>query len=144
MQGEESYQSHWSALSFAGGRRERLSRKVVRVPGPGSMRVGRWIGRLGVVPLPAIEVGLRLNARVVRRHVARLEELGWVHRTVGAWGQGSIAWLTQPGLAAVGLGGLRAVRAKPSPQLTSHGALVSWSAARAERRGQEWRSGREL
>jgi hypothetical protein len=108
------------------------------------MRVARWIGRLGVVPLPAVEVGLGLDARVVRRHVARLEQVSWLHRTVGIWGKGSVTWLTQSGLSAVGLGGLRAVRANPSPRQTSHGGLVSWSAAEAERRGQEWRSGREL
>ena len=56
------------------------------LPGPGTMRVGRFIGRLGVVSLPAVGVGLDLDQRVVRRHVARLEA----------------AWLA--GTGAVGLG----------------------------------------
>ena len=42
--------------------------------GPGSIRVGRFIGRLGVVPMPAVERGLGLTDRVVRRHVAKLEK----------------------------------------------------------------------
>jgi DNA-binding MarR family transcriptional regulator len=42
--------------------------------------VGRFIGRLGVVSLPAIEAGLDLDQRVVRRHVARLEAAGWLVR----------------------------------------------------------------
>jgi hypothetical protein len=43
--------------------------------GPGSMRVGQFIGRLGVVGLPAVAMGLGLAERVVRRHVARLDSL---------------------------------------------------------------------
>ena len=46
--------------------------------GPGSIRVGRFIGRLGVVPMPAIERGLGLVDRVVRKHVAKLEKIGLV------------------------------------------------------------------
>src|SRR5450631_3786725 len=45
-------------------------------PGPGTLRVGRFIGRLGVVSIPAVEVGLDLDQRVVRRHVAKLEAAG--------------------------------------------------------------------
>jgi hypothetical protein len=50
------------------------------VPGPGTLRVGRFIGRLGVVSLPAVEAGLDLDQRVVRRHVAKLErrQAGWL------------------------------------------------------------------
>jgi hypothetical protein len=121
-----------------------LTEKREPVPGPGSIRVARWIGRLGVVSLPAVEVGLSLEARVVRRHAARLEQAGWLRRAAGAWGKGSIAWLTQPGLVAIGLGGLRPVRASQSARVTAHGVLVAWSAARAERRGLKWQSAREL
>jgi hypothetical protein len=83
---------------------------------------------------------------VVRRHVARLQEVGWLGRAAGIWGEGSVVWLTEPGLGAVGLGGLTPVRASraPSPTLTAHGVQVAWSAARAERRGRDWRSSREL
>jgi hypothetical protein len=42
-----------------------------------TLRVGRFIGRLGVVSLPAVEAGLDLDQRVVRRHVAKLEAAGW-------------------------------------------------------------------
>jgi hypothetical protein len=98
------------------------------------------------VSLPAVEVALGLEARVVRRHVARLEAVGWLGRATGIWGQGSVVWLTAPGLSGVGLGGLEPVRASsaPSATLTAHGVLVAWSAARAERRGRVWRSSREL
>lgn len=92
------------------------------------------------------EVALSLEARVVRRHVARLEAAGWLGRAAGIWGQGSVVWLTERGLAAVGLGGLQPVRASaaPSPTLTAQGVQVAWSAARAERRGLGWSSGRQL
>jgi hypothetical protein len=114
--------------------------------GPGSRRVGRWVGRLGVVSLPAVEVALSLDARVVRRHVARLEQAGWLHRAAGMRGEGSVVWLTERGLGAVGLGGLTAVRASPAPSagVAAHAVLVAWSAARAERRGRVWLSAREL
>jgi hypothetical protein len=65
--------------------------------GPGSMRVAKWIGRLGVVGLPAVAVGLQLEERVVRRHVAKLERAGWLRRDSWIRGQGSILWLTKPG-----------------------------------------------
>lgn len=41
--------------------------------GPGTVRVRAFIGRLGVVAMPAIGVGLGLAERVGRRHVTRLE-----------------------------------------------------------------------
>jgi hypothetical protein len=112
--------------------------------GPGSLRVGRFIGQLGVVSLPAVEVGLNLDERVVRRHVARLEKAGWLGRAPGVWGSGSVVWLTGPGLQGTGLGGIRAVRVPPAPTTIAHGVLVAWSAARAERRGRRWQSAREL
>lgn len=113
-------------------------------PGPGSLRVGRFIGRLGIVSLPAVEVGLALDERVVRRHVAKLEAAGWGGRAPWAWGEGSVAWLTGEGLRATGLGGLQPVRVPPAPTTIAHGVMVGWSAARAERRERRWMSGREL
>lgn len=112
--------------------------------GPGSLRVGRFIGRLGVVSLPAVEAGLDLDQRVVRRHVARLEGAGWLERAAWVWGEGSVAWLTSLGVESSGLGGLRAVKAPPAPTTIAHGVLVGWSAARAEKRGRVWKSAREL
>lgn len=112
--------------------------------GPGSLRVGRFIGRLGVVSLPAVEVGLDLDERVVRRHVARLEAAGWLGRAAGFWGEGSVAWLMARGLGGAGLGELRPVKVPPRPATVSHGVLVGWSAARVQRRGRPWRSAREL
>ena len=55
-----------------------MSRQIV--PGPGTLRVGRFVGRMGVVSIPAIEVGLDLDQRVVRRHVAKLKAAGWLAR----------------------------------------------------------------
>ncbi len=117
-----------------------------RLPGPGSIRVGRWIGRLGVVSVPAAQIGLGLDERVVRRHVARLERAGWLGRGAGIWGEGSVVWLTAPGFVGLGLGGLQPVRAnpEPSPTLIAHSVQVGWSAARLERRGLKWMSAREL
>ena len=106
--------------------------------------MGRFIGRLGVVSLPAVEAGLDLDQRVVRRHVARLEAAGWLERAAWVWGEGSVAWLTGLGVEARGLGGLRAVKAPPAPTTIAHGVLVGWSAARAEKRGRVWKSAREL
>lgn len=99
---------------------------------------------MGVVSLP--EVALSLDERVVRRHVARLEAAEWLGRAAGVWGKGSVVWLTERGLVAVGLGGLQPVRASPapSPTLTAHGVQVAWSAARVERHGRDWSSGQEL
>jgi len=94
--------------------------------------------------LPAVEAGLDLDQRVVRRHVAKLEAAGWLERAPWVWGEGSVAWLTSLGVESSGLGGLRAVKAPPAPTTIGHGVLVGWSAARAEKRGRVWKSAREL
>ena len=119
-----------------------VSRQVVH--GPGSLRVGRFIGRLGVVSLQAVEAGLNLDERVVRRHVAKLEAAGWLVRAPWVWGEGSVAWLTGVGIEGTGLGGVRAVRSPPARTTIAHGVLVGWSAARVERRGRVWMAAREL
>jgi hypothetical protein len=87
--------------------------------GPGTLRVGRFIGRLGVVSLPAVEAGLDLDQRVVRRHVARLEAAGWLGRAPWVWGEGSVAWLG-PRRRELRTGGLRAVKAPPAPTTVAH------------------------
>lgn len=115
-----------------------------RLMGPGSLRVGHFIGQLGVVQLPAVQLGLDLNERVVRRHVARLEAAGWLERAAWIWGAGSVVWLTEAGLQGTGLGGIRPVRSPATPTTIAHGILVAWSAARAQRRGRRWQSAREL
>lgn len=112
--------------------------------GPGTVRVGRFVGKLGVVSLPSVEAGLGLDQRVVRRHVARLEAAGWLIRSPGVWGKGSVVWLTGAGVEGAGLGGVRAVKSPPAPTTIAHGVLVGWSAARAERRRRVWQSSREL
>ncbi len=55
-----------------------------------------------------------------------------------------MAWLTGTGLRGAGPGGVRAVKAPPSPTTVSHAVLVAWSAARMERRGLRWQAAREL
>ncbi len=114
------------------------------VPGPGTLRVGRFIGRLGVVSLRAVEVGLDLDQRVVRRHVAKLEAAGWLARAPWVWGEGSVVWLTGAGIERMGLGGVRAVKSPPAPTTIAHSVLVGWTAARIERRGRVWKAAREL
>jgi len=119
-----------------------VSQRVV--PGPGTVRVGRFIGRLGVVSLPAVAVGLDLDQRVVRRHVAKLEAAGWLVREPWIWGEGSVVWLTGAGIEGAGLGGVRPVKSPPGATTIAHGVLVGWSAARVEHRGRVWKSAREL
>lgn len=119
-----------------------MARKVVG--GPGTVRVGRFIGRLGVVSLPAVQAGLGLDERVVRRHVARLEAAGWLERAPWVWGEGSAVWLTGAGIEAAGPSGVRAVKTPPATATIMHGVQVGWSAARVERRGRVWKSAREL
>ncbi len=114
------------------------------VVGPGTVRVGRFVGRLGVVSLPAVQAGLDLDQRVVRRHVAKLEAAGWLARAPWVWGEGSVVWLTGTGVESAGLGGVRPVKSPPAPTTIAHGVLVGWSAARAEHRGRVWKTHREL
>jgi hypothetical protein len=105
---------------------------------------GQFIGRLGVVSIPAVGVGLDLDERVVRRHVTKLEAAGWLARAPWVWGEGSVVWLTGAGMEGAGLGGIRAVKAPPGATTIAHGVLVGWSAARVEHRGRVWKSAREL
>lgn len=94
--------------------------------------------------LPAIQAGLDLDQRVVRRHVGKLEAAGWLVREPWVWGEGSVVWLTAAGVEGVGLGGVRAVKSPPGATTITHGVLVGWSAARVEHRGRSWKSRREL
>ena len=113
--------------------------------GPGSMRVGRLIGRLGVVTMPAIERGLGLADRVVRRHVAKLEAIGWCARTPGLRGYGSLVWMTDTGLNGIGLVDLPALRAPdPFSIQTMRTVRVAWVAAEIEAAGHRWKAVREL
>jgi hypothetical protein len=109
------------------------------------MRVGRFIGRLGVVPMPAVGCGLGLVDRVVRRHVAKLEKVGWCERTPAVRGDGMLVWMTSTGLDRVGLGELPAPRAPNpfSPQIL-RSTRVAWAAADIEHAGRQWIAGREL
>jgi len=97
------------------------------VVGPGTVRVGRFVGRLGVVSLPAVQAGLDLDQRVVRRHVAKLEAAGWLARAPWVWGEGSVVWLTGAGVESAGLGGVRPVKSPPAPTTIAHGVLVGWA-----------------
>lgn len=125
-------------------RHVRVLERTVEV-GPGSIRVGRFIGRLGVVPMPAIERGLGLADRVVRRHVAKLEKVGWCERIPAIRGDGMLVWMIPSGLDGVGLGELAALRAPdPFSPLTLHTVRVAWAAAAIERAGHQWHAGREL
>jgi hypothetical protein len=113
--------------------------------GPGSIRVGRFIGRLGVVPMPAIEQGLGLVDRVVRRHVTKLEKAGWCERMPTIRGDGMLVWLTPPGLNGVGLGELPPLRTPQrfSPR-TTHSIRIAWAAADIQGAGHRWVTRREM
>jgi hypothetical protein len=91
-----------------------------------------------------VAVGLDLDQRVVRRHVAKLEAAGWLAREPWIWGEGSVVWLTGAGIEGAGLGGVRPVKSPPGATTIAHGVLVGWSAARVEHRGRAWKSAREL
>jgi hypothetical protein len=109
------------------------------------MRVGRFIGRLGVVPMPAVGHGLGLVDRVVRRHVAKLEKVGWCERVSAVRGEGMLVWMSPTGLHGVELGELPAPRAPNpfSPQIL-HSTRVAWAAADIEHAGHQWITSREL
>lgn len=113
--------------------------------GPGSIRVGRFIGRLGVVPMPAVGGGLGLVDRVVRRHVAKLEKVGWCERVSAVRGEGMLLWMTLTGLDGVGLGELPAPRApNPFSPQTLHSSRVAWASADIEHAGHQWIAIREV
>jgi hypothetical protein len=107
--------------------------------------VAGWIGRLGMVRLPAVSVGLGLEERVVRRHVAKLEEAGWLRRDSWVRGEGSLLWLTKKGLDKAGLEELLAVRAtRATWDMAQYGTRLGWAAAQLGCWGYRWRSRREL
>jgi hypothetical protein len=95
--------------------------------------------------MPAVGRGLGLVERVVRRHVAKLEKVGWCQRIPAVRGEGMLVWMTSSGLDGVGLGELPAPRAPDpfSPEIL-RGARVAWAAADIERAGHQWIAIREL
>ncbi len=95
--------------------------------------------------MPAIEHGLGLVERVVRKHVAKLARVGWCERMAAIRGDGSLVWMTAAGLPGLGLRELPALRAPgPFSPLTRHGIQVAWAAADIEHAGHLWHAGREL
>jgi len=91
-----------------------------------------------------VNPGLGLAERVVRRHVAKLEAVGWLRRTAALRGKGSLVWLTAPGYEGLGLE-LVPVRAPAVFSVTTHRSVeIAWAAANAERHGLRWLSAREL
>lgn len=98
-----------------------------------------------MVPRPAIEQGLGLVDRVVRRHVAKLEKAGWCQRMPKIRGDGMLVWLTPSGLDGVELSELPALRTPDRFSLrTSHSIRVAWAAADIERAGHQWMTSREM
>jgi hypothetical protein len=95
--------------------------------------------------MPAVGHGLRLVDRVVRRHVAKLEKVGWCERTPALRGEGMLVWMTPTGLDGVRLGQLPAPRAPNpfSPEIL-RSTRVAWAAADIERAGHQWIASREL
>jgi len=95
--------------------------------------------------MPAVERGLGLVERVVRRHVAKLEGVGWCEKMAAIRGDGSLVWMTVSGLDGVGLSELPAVRAPaPFAPMTQYSVHVAWAAADIESAGLRWHAGREL
>jgi len=116
--------------------------------GSGTMRVGWLIGRLGVISVPAVAIGLGLEERVVRRH--RTAARGGVAEQDGGDPGSGVACVVDLG----GPQGRRAGWAARGPVVAGAvgdaqhaelaGRLVAWSAVRAQRRSRRWPSGREL
>jgi hypothetical protein len=49
-----------------------------------------------------VKPSTRPDERVVRRHVAKLEDAGWLVRAPWIWGEGSVVWLTSIGTEIAG------------------------------------------
>lgn len=95
--------------------------------------------------MPTVGYGLGLADRVVRRHVAKLEAVGWCERRPALRGEGSLVWMTATGLGGVELGDLPAVRAPdPFSIQTMRTVGVAWVAAAIEAAGYRWHAPREL
>ena len=84
------------------------------------------------------------GTEVVRRHVSRLQELGWLGRVggCGGWLAGVADRLRASGRRLGGAAGAQSP--DPFSEQTRHSVRVGWSAARVQHRGYEWRSAREL
>lgn len=94
--------------------------------------------------MPAVSIGLALAERVVRRHVAKLEAIGWLRRTAALRGQGSLVWLTPAGYEGLGLE-LAPVKAPAVFSATTRRSVeIAWAAANAARHDLRWLSAREL
>jgi hypothetical protein len=95
--------------------------------------------------MPAVGAGLGLVDRVVRRHVAKLEKVGWCERIPAVRGEGMLVWMTPTGLDGIGLGELPAPRAPNpfSPQILQS-TRVAWAAADIEYAGHQRIASREL
>jgi len=94
--------------------------------------------------MPAVSIGLGLAERVVRRHIAKLEAIGWLRRTAALRGQGSLVWLTAAGYEGLGLE-LAPVKAPAVFSATTLRSVeIAWAAANAQRQGLRWLSAREL
>jgi len=94
--------------------------------------------------MPAVSIGLGLAERVVRRHIAKLEAVGWLRRTAALRGKGSLVWLTAAGHEGLGLE-LALVKAPTVfSVITLRSVEIAWAAANAERHGLRWLSAREL
>jgi hypothetical protein len=95
--------------------------------------------------MPAVEHGLGLVDRVVRRHVAKLEKVGWCERTSAVRGDGMLVWMTSTGLDGVRLSELPAPRApNPFSPRTRRDIRIAWAAADIEHAGHHWIASREL
>ena len=96
--------------------------------------------------MPAVGAGFGLvDPVVVRRHVAKLEKVGWCERIPEVRGEGMLVWMTPTGLNGVGLGELPAPRAPNpfSPQIL-RSTRVAWAAADIEHAGHQWIASREF
>lgn len=117
-------------------------RRPPRRSGPGSVRVLTWVGRLGLVGLEPLRLGLPMSASTLRSHLVRLDREGLVIRARPSIGGPATVTATARGqllAQAHGADGVVERRGEPPVEFgVAHGCGVSWVAASAETRGWRW------
>lgn len=110
----------------------------VRGPGPRSVEALCWVERLEAVGLDALACGVGFGGRAMYSHVSRLAAVGWVVRVYDRGG--SLVAITPAGRrrARPEVPVSRGVRVGAVRTRAGHARAVSWVAARATLKGQEW------
>lgn len=123
--------------SGTGVREPKWSDLRAKGPGPGSLRMLSWIGRLGAAGVEPMRLALGLGRSSALSHVARLATAGLLERIVVGDGQGTVVVLTAAGAREVRAREPRVVSSRTAALSSArHSRGVSWIAAWAQ--VQEW------